>query len=447
MSIKISLIGAGSGAFSLAMIRDICLTQNLAGSRVCLMDINPQRLDAAFSICKRYAEELNFPIQLEKTLDRREALDGADFIINTALAAGHHRLRAGWEIARKHGYDWGGSFHVMYDEAFWINFYQFRLFDSIIEDQLSLCPEAYHLLVANPVLAGITHIGRKYPQARVVGLCHGFSGIYGIANLLGLDRSQMSFEIPGVNHFVWLNHWTYQGKDAFPILDRWIETEAPRYWKEHENYALEPKLADLYKRFGALPIGDSAHWSGAAWPWFYHSSPDVEAAWQEHPVDGWNGYFDYVTKAAEDTQRVANDPQSRVTDWLKPVRSSEVMIPIIESIACDIPRVLIGNILNTGNFVPGVPTDFEVEIPVYFNAGGMQGIQTRPLPKPVIAYILRERVAPVELELAAYNQCSKDLLRQLILADPWSRSVSQVDKFLEEILAMPDHAEMRQYYR
>ena len=136
-----------------------------------------------------------------------------------------------------------------------------------------------------------------------------------------------------------------------------------------------------------------------------------------------------------------------MTEWLKPVHSGEVMIPIIELIACDIPRVLIGNLLNSGNFVPGLPTDFEVEIPVYFNAGGMQGTQTRPLPKPVIAYILRERVAPVELELAAYQQGSKDLLRQLILTDHWSKSVSQVDAFLDEILALPYHQEMREHYQ
>jgi alpha-galactosidase len=447
MAPKITIIGAGSGAFSLAMIRDLCLTGNLAGSHVCFMDINPQRLDAAFTLCQRYAQELGFQLYLEKTLDRRVALEGADFIINTALAAGHHRLQEGWQIARRHGYDLGGSFHVMYDEAFWVNFYQLRLFDSIIEDQLKLCPKAYHLLVANPVLAGMTHIGRKYPEARVIGLCHGFSEIFGVARLLGMDINQMSYEIPGVNHFVWLNKWTYQGQDAFPILERWIENEAPQYWQKHSHGALGPKLIDLYRRFGALPIGDSAHWSGASWPWFYHSDPAVEAGWQEHPIDGWNDYFSWVIKNAEETQQIAADPAARVTEWLKPVHAGEVMIPIIESIACDIPRVLIGNLPNSGNFVPGVPTDFEVEIPIYFNAGGMQGIQTRPLPKPVMAYILRERVAPVELELAAYQQGSKDLLRQLILTDHWSKSTSQVDAFLDEILALPYHQEMREYYR
>jgi alpha-galactosidase len=128
MDIKISLIGAGSGAFSLSLIRNICLTKNLDGCTVSFMDVNPERLEGSFNVCRRYAEELGAGgIHFEKTLDRQESLQDADFIINTALAAGHHRLRAGWEIARRYGYRWGGSLAIMHDEAFRINTYQFDL--------------------------------------------------------------------------------------------------------------------------------------------------------------------------------------------------------------------------------------------------------------------------------------------------------------------------------
>jgi alpha-galactosidase len=447
MSIKISLIGAGSGAFSLSLIRDICLTTTLEGSTVSFIDINPQRLEAAYTLCKRYAAELGFKLTIEKTLDRHETLDGADFVVNTALAAGHHRLQQGWQIAQRYGYNFGGSFHILYDEAFWINYYQLSLMESIIEDALRICPNAFHLLVANPVLAGITHLGRKYPQAKIVGLCHGFGEIYPIAEQLGLNREQMTFEIPGVNHFVWLNRWSYRGQDAYPLLEEWIAKQSADYWQSGKIGSLGPKIIDLYRRFGRLPIGDSAHWSGACWPWYYHSDEAVETGWQEKPWDGWNGYFDWVAKNAKETQRIAADPNARGTEWLKPEHSGEPMVPIIEAIGCDVPRVVIGNILNTGGYVPGIPADFEVEIPIYFNARGMQGVHTQPLPKPIIAHILRERVAPVEIELAAFNEGSKDLLRQLILMDPWSRSVIQADAFLEEILAMPDHAEMRKHYQ
>ncbi len=447
MPVKIAIIGAGSGAFSLALIRDLCLTPNLEGSTVSLMDINAERLHAAHAVCQRYAGELGFELRLEKTLDRQAALQSADFVINTALAAGHHRLREGWEIARRHGYDFGGSFHVMYDEAFWINFYQVRLFESVIEDALAICPAAWHLLVANPVLAGITHLTRKYPQAKIVGLCHGFSGVYGVAETLGLDPEQITFEIPGVNHFVWLTHFYHKGEDVFPLLDRWIASQAPRY-REAGKIArgLSPKTIDLYRRFGAVPIGDTASWSGASWPVWYHSDQATERGWGERPIDGWNGYFSWVAKNAEEFKRVAADPAIKVTEFYPPRVSGEPMVPIIEAMTCDIPRVVIGNIHNSGDFVPGIPRDFEVEIPTLVSKRGIQGIQTHGLPASLLAHILHDRVAPVNLELEAFRTGQKELLLQLILLDPWTRSEGQARALLGDILALPYHEEMRQHY-
>src|SRR5215216_6561194 len=210
VSVKISIIGAGSAVFSLRLVTDLCLTPNLVGSTISFMDIDEDRLNAIHRLCQRYADEIGNTLILEKTTDRRGA---------------------GWEIARKYGYRMGGSLHVMHDEAFWINFYQFKLFDSVMEDVLELCPNAWYLMVDNPVLAGITYLGRKYPQAKIVGLCHGFSAVYKIADLLGLDREHLTYQIPGVNHFVWLTHLYHNGQDVMPLLDRWIETQAPKYWE------------------------------------------------------------------------------------------------------------------------------------------------------------------------------------------------------------------------
>ena len=123
------------------------------------------------------------------------------------------------------------------------------------------------------------------------------------------------------------------------------------------------------------------------------------------------------------------------------------MVPIIESIAYDIPRVIIGNIQNRGSLVPGIPEDFEVEVPTLVSARGIEGIQTRGLPKAVLAHILRDRVAPVNLELEAYNTGSRELLLQLIMMDPWNRSEEQAVGLLEEIFALPYYGELRTHYR
>lgn len=448
MTTKISLIGAGSAVFSLNLIRDICLTPNLAGSTISFMDINPDRLDAAHTLCQRYAAEVGAELKLHKTTDRRESLAGADFVINTALTAGHNRLRDGLEIGRKHGYRFGGSYHIMHDEAFWINFYQLRLFESLTQDILELCPQAWHLMVANPVLAGITYLGRKYPEAKVVGLCHGFGGVYHLADVLGLDREKLTFEIPGVNHFVWLTHLYHKGEDVFPMLDHWIEHEAPQYWQRcRPSAGLGPQAIDLYRRFGAFPIGDTCTPGGGSWPWWYHADDETEKQWQEDPEGWWNRYFAHLEAEVAEIRQVATDTSTKVTDHFPPRMSGEVMVPLIESIVCDIPRVLIANIFNSGNFVPGVPADFEVEIPTLVSKRGIQGIQTRGLPKPLLAYILRDRVAPVNLELEAYETGRQELLHQLILMDPWSRSEQQAQNLLADILALPYHEEMRQHYQ
>jgi len=445
--VKISIIGAGSAVFSLRLIIDLCLTPNLEGSTISFMDINQERLDAIHKLCQRYADEVGNKLILEKTSNRRDSLRGADFVINTALAAGHERLRAGWEVARKYGYRMGGSLHVMHDEAFWINFYQFKLFDSVIEDVLEVCPNAWYLQVDNPVLAGITYLGRKYPQAKIVGLCHGFSAVYKISELLGLDREYLTYQIPGVNHFVWLTHLYHKGENVLPLLDRWIETDAPKYWEtcKPSDY-MGPVAVDLYKRFGVFPIGDTCNPGGGSWPYWYHVDDSTEKNWHESPVLWYADYFAWLDRTVAQIRQVGENSTTKVTEAFPPKLSGEVMVPMIEALACDIPRVLVSNIPNSGDFVPGVPRNFAVEIPTLVSKRGIQGIKTDGLPPALTAYIVRDRVAPIEVELEAYRTGSKELLLQLIFMDPYTTSEVQARQLLDDILALPFHQEMRQHY-
>jgi alpha-galactosidase len=449
MATNISIIGAGSAVFSLSLIRDICLTPNLQGSTITFMDINPGRLDAAFALCQRYAAEMGMELDLRKTLDRREALLGAEFVINTALVNGHHAWKDGWELASKLGYRFGGSYHIMHDEAFWINFYQYRLFEDVVEDMLELCPDAYHLLVANPVLAGVTFLARKYPEHKLVGLCHGYGGVYHLAKELGLDRDKLTFELPGVNHFIWLTELYHDGEDAFPLIDKWIEQQAPKYWETcGTSNGLGPKAIDLYQRFGAFPIGDTGTVGGGTWPWWYHVDAATEQRWQEDPTKWWyEGYFPHTAARVAEAAQMAADPSVKLSEHFPPKPSGESMVPIIESMACDIPRTYIVNILNDGDFVPGVPRDFQVEVPALVSRRGIQGIQTNGLPPEIISYIFHDRIAPVELELEAYETGSRELLFELIMMDPWSRSQEQAEALLDGILELPYHAEMREYYQ
>jgi len=446
--VKISIIGAGSAVFSLNLVKDLCLTPNLQGSTISFMDINKERLDAVYALAKRYAEEMGIKLKLEKTSDRLESLHDANFVINTALVSGYENMRECWSIGFKHGYRLGGSYHIMHDESFYINFYQLRFFESLINDILDVCPDAWYIKLANPVLQGITYLKRKYPEAKLVGLCHGFNGIYHVTNILGLERELVSFQISGVNHFVWLKHFYYKGQNAFPLLDKWIEKEAPKHWeKSRPSSDTGPKAIDLYKKLGMFPIGDTCTPGGGAWPWWYHKDDETEKKWREDPKKWWETYFPTREQRLRELIKTSQDPSTKVTSIFAPKKTSEIIVPLVESIACDIPRIFQVNILNDGSFVPGVPRDFEVEVPGRVSKRGVQGIETSGLSKPIISYILRDRVAPVEVELEAYESGNRSLLLQLILMDPWTKSEEQAKNLLEDLVALPYHKGMRQYYR
>ncbi len=352
--VKISIIGAGSATFSLALVKDLCLTANLEGSTVSFMDVNEERLDAVHLLCERYADEMKIGLRVEKTTDRKESLKDADFVINTALVVGRQGYREGWSIGFKHGYRFGGSYHIMHDEGFWINFYQLRLFDSIVNDILDICPDAWYIKLANPVLAGTTYLRRKYRKLKMVGLCHGFRSVYHIASVLGLDTRHVSFQIPGVNHFVWLTDFRYKREDAYPLLDEWINKEAWRYWEKSDpSDDLGPKAVDLYRRFGVFPIGDTCTPGGGSWPWWYHTDHETEKRWKEDPKRWWRWVLHPSPKdEVADLMKVAQDQSTKVTSAFPPRRSGEIIVPLVESIACGIPRTFQVNIMNTEGFVP-----------------------------------------------------------------------------------------------
>jgi alpha-galactosidase len=447
--VKISIIGAGSATFSLALVKDLCLTPNLSGSTVSFMDINKERLDAVYTLCRRYAEETKAKLKLEKTTDRRESLRDADFVVNTALVVGYGGYREGWNLGFRHGYRFGGSLHVMHDECFWSNYYQLRLFESLADDILEVCPDAWYLKLANPVLAATTFLARKYAKLKFIGLCHGFLGVYHLASVLGLDAKNLEFTVPGVNHFIWLTDFRDDGEDAFPKLDDWIKKDSKKFFANCGfSSGVGPKAVDLYGRFGVFPIGDTCTPGGGSWGWWYHVDDETERLWKEDPRGWWNWV---LNPSKEDSvsrlMKAAYDSSVNVTSVFPPQRSRESIVNIVESLACDIPRVYQVNVLNAENLVPGVPLDFEVEVSAVVSRKGVKGEKTRGLPKAVTSYLLRDRVAPVEVELEAYETGSRNRLLDLVIMDPWTKSEKQATNLLNGILTLPQNAEMRKHYK
>ena len=250
-----------------------------------------------------------------------------------------------------------------------------------------------------------------------------------------------------MNHFIWLTQFHQYGEDVFSLSDRWIEEKSANYWEtDWKPGEINPNAVDLYKRFGAFPIGDTCTPGGGAWPWWYHIDDETENYWKEDVAGYRQRVFEKMKATASWSQELAADSSIRLTEKLPPEKSGWDMIPIIESMVCDVPRTFIVNLMNSGNFVKGIPLDFEVEIPALVSKTGIRGIQTQGLPTEILAYALRDRVAPINVELAAYKRGSRELLLHLILMDPWTRSEKQANDLLNAILHMPGNEAMRQYY-
>lgn len=449
-NLNITLIGAGSAHFSMTFIRDLCMSKHLKGTMLTLMDINADRLAAILTLAQRYIGETNVPLQVRATTDRTEALRGADFVVNTALACNYAKMAEGFRIAQKHGFAYPGSYHILYDEAFFVNFHQFRLFEQLAEDISRICPEAWHLMVANPVISGVTLLGRRLPGNRTIGICHGYAAFYHIVEKMGLPRSRVTdFAMSGVNHFLWLQQATVDGKPFLPMLRQWL--------CDHRREVLEDDFIwrttsaarmDFFLRHGVVPIGDTMHWTGAEWPWWYRSDAEVRMEFNEKdPSDGWAYLSDWTKGQTEKFGQWAENQEIRITEAFPPNESDELMVPLIESLALDIPRRFVINVMNRGGFVPGIPQDFQVEAPVMVTRNGLQPENMTPLPKHVLAHILRDRVAPVEMELAAYLEGRRDFLEELILMDKYAVSLKQVRAFLDEILSLPWNEQMKRHYQ
>ena len=86
---KIAFIGAGSTVFAKNLIGDILSFPELADSTLSLMDIDPERLRTSEIVAHKVADFFGVKPEIEATLDRRQALDGADYAISMFQVGGY----------------------------------------------------------------------------------------------------------------------------------------------------------------------------------------------------------------------------------------------------------------------------------------------------------------------------------------------------------------------
>lgn len=102
---KITFIGAGSFGFTRTLVRDVLTFPLLERSTICLMDIDPQRLEFSRRAVQRIVDEGSYLAKVETTLNRQDALKDADYVMVTILAGATDIWRHDIEIPARYGID------------------------------------------------------------------------------------------------------------------------------------------------------------------------------------------------------------------------------------------------------------------------------------------------------------------------------------------------------
>ncbi len=452
--IKLSIIGAGSAIFSLRLVGDLCKTKGLSGSSVSLMDINEKRLNSVHILATRYAAALGANLKFEKTTDMKRSIEGADFVVNTALVGSHEQLDASRKAGEKHGYKRGidsQEFNMISDYHTLSNYKQLEYFLEVAHSMEEICPNAWLLQSANPVFEGTTLISR-YSNIKVVGFCHGHNGVEVLARSLGLDIREVNWQVAGFNHNIWLTRFLYKDKDAYPLVDQWIEEEA-REWKPKDPFddQMSPAAIDMYKFYGRMPIGDSVR-NGS---WKYHYNPETKKKWYGEPWGGadsdlgWDWYQNYLKASTDKSFKLALDKSVNLLKEFPPeVKSGEQHIQFIDALTNGHQERFMLNITNKGPIITDIPEDVVVEVPVIVNKKGIHPEEINPpIPKRIMNMYLAPRMLRMEWALEAFVTGDKMMLQEILIRDPRTKSFEQAEAVIDELLALPFNKEMKKHYK
>ena len=200
MTPRITLIGAGSVEFTRILLADLSAFPELTEATIVLHDINPDRLETAEQIATAANRSANANFHIESHLDRRAALDGADFVINEIQVGGFDATLRDFEIPKRYGLRQtigdtigvGGVFRGL------------RTIPVLVEianDMAELCPDAILLNYANPMAMLPWSVWEGSPLANAIGLCHSVQNTHEqLAEMVGVPVDEIEFFTAGLNH-------------------------------------------------------------------------------------------------------------------------------------------------------------------------------------------------------------------------------------------------------
>ncbi|MBN2450983.1 MAG: alpha-galactosidase [Lentisphaeria bacterium] len=424
---KIAMIGAGSLVFCKTLSMDILATEALRNGEICLMNRTKPKLDQMEAFLRRVVRENGLPTRITATLDRREALRDADYVIIMIQVGGIETFRQDYEIPLKYGVDQcigdslgpGGVMRGLRT---------IPVLAGIVRDMEELCPGALLLNYANPMGACCLALGRLTRRLQFVGLCHGVQTTLDlIGRYVDVPKEQVDFFCAGINHMAWFLSLRDRrdGRDLYPILRANIE--------KPEYYANEKVRCEVMRHFGYFMTESTGHLSEYL-PWFRSSQRALETYCDEPAFGGESGaYYTYCAMLAEKYRGVNYlDSESAALGR----RSVEYCSHILEAHETDRPFRLNGNVRNDG-YITNLPQGCCVEVPMYVDGRGIHPLRVGDLP-PQCAALNQSNVTVQALAVEAGLTGDPEYAMQAIAMDPLTSAcctLREIREMTAELLA------------
>ncbi|GAA2281128.1 alpha-glucosidase/alpha-galactosidase [Nonomuraea roseoviolacea subsp. roseoviolacea] len=416
---RIVFIGAGSVEFTKNVLSDILTFPELGESTLVLHDIDADRLATAEAMATWMVGELRLGAKVEAHLDRRAAVDGADYVINEIAVGGHAATVRDFEIPRRYGLRQtigdtlgiGGIFRALRTIPVMVG---------LGEDLAELAPHALLLSYTNPMsmIPRAVYEGSSFD--RVVGLCHSVRDTEArLASLVGVPEEEISFVTAGVNHQAFVLTFERGGENLYPVLDQVI--------------ANDPELrrtvrVEMYRRLGHFPTESSEHGSEYL-PWFLHHDAEVERL--RIPVEIYLQWSRENVDTFEETRR-----RLAAGEGVEIEPAMELASEVIHSIETGTRRIVHGNVRN-GGLIGNLPAAACVEVPCVVDRAGMRPTRIGDLP-PQLAALNQTFLNVGELTVRAALEGRRDHVYHAAMLDPNTSAtltLQQIHDMVDEMIA------------
>jgi alpha-galactosidase len=418
---RVAFIGAGSTVFTRNLVGDLLACDELADELTfALMDIDPERLRTSELMARGLVQARGRRAAVEATLDRRAALDGADYVVTSFQVGGYRPATVvDFELPKRFGLrqtigDTLGVGGIMRGLR------TIPVLLDVCRDMEERCPDALLLQYVNP-MAMLGWAVARASSVRTVGLCHSVQHTAGeLARDLGLAPDELDYHVAGINHLAFFLRLERGGEDLYPVLREVVPPPGNRVRYE------------VLRHLGYFVTESSAHFAEYV-PWFIKASrPEL--------IERFGIPLDEYPRRCEAQIAEWEGLRARLEDGgtIDAAPSVEYGARIVRACQTGEPFRFNGNVPNAhrgGVLIDDLPADCCVEVPCVASRSGIEPEAVGALPRHLAA-LMQTNVNVQGLTVDAALTGSRDAARHAAMLDPHTAGELTLDEIAELVDAL-----------